>query len=71
MKHWHFAGREGSTLEYQNLLAEKGATAVSSGMARIMFIQQDANVKAEEFVERVERLKRDKRNKKRTTTSEP
>jgi hypothetical protein len=57
VKHWHFAGKEGVTLDYKNRLAEQGARAVTSGMARILFIQQDTIVDPEQFLNKVKQIK--------------
>jgi hypothetical protein len=57
VKHWHFAGKEGVALEYKNRLAEQGARAVTSGMARILFIQQDTIVDPAQFLSKVKQIK--------------
>lgn len=57
VKHWHFAGRDGTTLDYKNRLAAAGTKAVSSGMARIIFIQQDARVDTALFADKITQLR--------------
>jgi len=53
-KHWHFAGQDGQTSMYRQKLADQGTRALESGMVRIMFIQQDANVPVQEFTNKIQ-----------------
>jgi hypothetical protein len=71
VKHWHFAGDECNTEQYRQKLADKGTRALSPEMVRVLFIQQDAVVPVETFIQQIQPIVQSLRQNQARSNTKP